>query len=226
VIEYRALLRPTLLALVGCVLAVVICYYFIDRPVAFFVHDHKIAKVEEFRWLTEPPPLVQSWSPFVLAILAVRRAVGPWQRWQHTLFLACVSLIVADQFRESLGDVCGRYWPETWHNDNPSLIGTGAYGFHPFETGDDVGSFPSGHAARIMAFATVFWLAMPRVRWLYGFITAPMLVALVAMNYHFVSDVIAGSVLGAIVGTWATALACINWVPLAPPVPGQTITAP
>jgi len=34
----------------------------------------------------------------------------------------------------------------------------------------------------------------------------PMLIALVAMNYHFVGDVIAGSTLGAIVGTFAVAL--------------------
>ena len=140
---------------------------------------------------------MQSWSPLVLVLLAIRRAFGPWRRWQHVLFVACVSLIVADQFRESLGDLCGRYWPETWHNNNPSLIGTGAYGFHPFEVGDDIGSFPSGHAARIAGFFAVFWLAMPRGRWLYAIVAVPMLVALVAMNYHFVGDVIAGSVLGA-----------------------------
>ena len=124
----------------------------------------------------------------------VRRAFGPWRRWQVALFLACVSLIVADQFRASLGDLCGRYWPETWHDNNTSLIGTGAYGFHPFEVGDDIGSFPSGHAARIMGFISVFWLALPRSRWLYAVVALPMLVALVAMNYHFVGDVVAGGV--------------------------------
>ncbi len=108
--------------------------------------------------------------------------------------------------RQSLGDLCGRYWPETWHDNNPSLIGTGAYGFHPFEVGDDVGSFPSGHAARIVGFLSVFWLAMARGRWLYIILGLPMLVALVAMDYHFVGDVVAGSALGAIVGVWAVAL--------------------
>jgi len=190
-----------------------------DRPVAYFVHQHKIEKIYEFRWLTEPPPLVQIWSPLLLTLLLVRRGWGPWQRWQHALFLACISLIVADQFRESLGDLCGRYWPETWRNNNPSLIGTGAYGFHPFETGDDTGSFPSGHASRILGFATVFWLAMPRGRWLYAVICPPMLVALVAMNYHFVSDVIAGSVLGAIIGAFAAKLADL-------PHSNATVTAP
>jgi membrane-associated phospholipid phosphatase len=207
---YGPLLRSSLIAISACAVAVIICYYFVDRPVALFVHDHGFAKIEEFRWLTEPPPLVQGWSPLVLVLLAVRRAWGPWKIWQHNLFVACISLIVADQFRQSLGDLCGRYWPETWHNNNPSLIGTGAYGFHLFEVSDDTGSFPSGHAARIFGFFSVFWLAMPRGRWLYAILAAPMCVALVAMNYHFVGDVIAGGVLGGAVGAWAAKLGGIS----------------
>ena len=201
--DFRTLLRHSFIALIACVFAVVFCYFFVDRPVAFFVHDHQFARIEEFRWLTEPPPLVQSWSPLVLVALAVRRAFGPWRRWQATFFLACVCVIVADQFRQSLGDLCGRYWPETWHDNNPSLIGTGAYGFHPFQVGDDVGSFPSGHAARIAAFFGVLWWMLPRGRLMYVVVAVPLLVALVAMNYHFVGDVVAGSVLGAIVAAWA-----------------------
>jgi membrane-associated phospholipid phosphatase len=202
--DLRVTLRLSLIGLAAATVATTFCYYFVDRRVAIFVHDHRIARFEEARWLTEPPPLVQAWAPLVLVVLVLRRAFGRWRRWQHALFVACVSLIVADQFRESLGDLCGRYWPETWHNNNPSLIGTGDYGFHPFQVGDDVGSFPSGHAARICSFATVFWIAMPRGRWLYVIVAAPMLVALVAMNYHFVGDVIGGGMLGGIVGVWAT----------------------
>jgi len=116
-------------------------------------------------------------------------------------------LILADEFRTSLGDVCGRYWPETWSDNNPSLIGNSRYGVHPFQRGDDIGSFPSGHAARILGFATVWLIAMPRSRVIGAVLCAAMLVSLVAMNYHFVSDVIAGSVLGGIVATYATHLA-------------------
>jgi membrane-associated phospholipid phosphatase len=36
---------------------------------------------------------------------------------------------------------------------------------------------------------------------------APMLVSLVLMNYHFVSDVIAGSVLGGLIAMYAAHLA-------------------
>ncbi len=73
--------------------------------------------------------------------LGCQTSVGAIFAMAKGLPVACISLIVADDFRISLGDVFGRYWPETWTHDNPSLIGTGTYGFHPFQRGDDVGSF-------------------------------------------------------------------------------------
>jgi membrane-associated phospholipid phosphatase len=121
-----------------------------------------------------------------------------------------LSLIVADEFRTSLGSLCGRYWPETWFDHNPSLIGTGTYGFHPFQWGDDIGSFPSGHAARILGFMGVWWIAWPRGRIFLAAVSLPMLASLVAMDYHFVSDVIAGSVIGGIVAAYATFLADLD----------------
>jgi membrane-associated phospholipid phosphatase len=208
--EYRRLLCCTLITITLCIVAVLVCYFWIDRPVAFFVYRNHINTIQVLRWFTYPPPEVQNWSALVLTILVVRRACGPFLRWQKVLLVACLSLIVADDFRISLGDVCGRYWPETWTHDNPSLIGTGTYGFHPFQRGDDIGSFPSGHACRILGFAAVWLIAMPRSRTVQIVVIvlcAPMLVSLVAMNYHFVSDVIAGSVLGGLVGTYAAHLA-------------------
>jgi len=206
-----ATFRPTLLrsgvAIAITAILVFVCYFFIDRPVAFYVHDHGLAQYQLFKWLTYPPPWAQDWSPLVLTLLVIRRAWGPFTRGEKALFVALVSLIIADQFRTSLGDVFGRYWPETWHDNNPSLIGNGTYGFHPFQLGDDVGSFPSGHSARILGFAWVWWLAMPRLRVLLAMVCLPMLASLVLMNYHFVGDVVAGSVLGAVVATCAWVLA-------------------
>ena len=207
--EYRRLLRRTLIFVALCIGAVLVCYFWIDRPVAFFVYRHHSNTVRVFRWLTYPPPEVQNWSALVITILVVRRGWGPFLRWQKVLLVACLSLIVADDFRISLGDVFGRYWPETWTHDNPSLIGTDTYGFHPFQRGDDIGSFPSGHACRILAFAAVWMIAMRRSRTVQVVavvLCAPMLVSLVAMNYHFVSDIIAGSVLGGLIATYAAHL--------------------
>jgi membrane-associated phospholipid phosphatase len=208
--ELLLLLRRTLLTLGIGALAVVLCYYWVDRPVALFVHKQAVARIPGMVWLTYPPPVIQSWSPLLLAMMIVSRAWGPWRKWQLTLLVAGISLIVADQFRESLGDLCGRYWPETWHDNNPSLIGNGTYGFHPFHAGDDTGSFPSGHAARILGFVAVLWIGAPSGRLIYAIVSLPMLIALVAMNFHFVSDVIAGSVLGGIVGAYAAMLSGLS----------------
>ena len=58
-----------------------------------------------------------------------------------------------------------------------------------------------------MGFGGVWMIAMPGTRAIALVLSVPMLVRLVAMNYHFVSDVIAGSVLGAVIATYAVHLA-------------------
>ena len=50
-------------------------------------------------------------------------------------------------------------------------------------------------------------IAMPGTRLIVMVLAIPMLLSLVAMNYHFVSDVIAGSVLGALIAANAAHLA-------------------
>ena len=50
-------------------------------------------------------------------------------------------------------------------------------------------------------------IAMPGTRVVALALSVPMLVSLVAMNYHFVSDVIAGSALGALIAAYAVQLA-------------------
>jgi membrane-associated phospholipid phosphatase len=211
--DYLGLLRGSLSVLAASLAIILVCYFWIDQPIAFYVHDHGIEKIQVFKWLTYPPPLLEDWSPVALVLLMVRRVRGPFSRWQKTLVDACVSLVVADTFRTSLGELLGRYWPETWFDNNPSLIGNGTYGFHPFQWGDDVGSFPSGHAARILGFASIWWIAMPRCRAICVLLCLPMVVSLVAMNYHFVSDVVAGGTLGGIVGAYATTLSKLRFCP-------------
>ncbi len=72
--NFRSLFIHTLMALAACAVLTLICYFFVDRPVAYFVHRHELAQFREMRWLTEPPPLLQSWSPLVLVLLLIRRA--------------------------------------------------------------------------------------------------------------------------------------------------------
>jgi membrane-associated phospholipid phosphatase len=200
---FSRLLQRALVALLLCGALVTVCYWLVDRPVASFVHQHKLSSHAALRWLTVPPPIVQAWTPVVLVAFAMRRAFGPFRRSELTMLTACVSLIVADQFRESLNYAFGRYWPETWIDNNPSFIRDGAYGFHPFHEGSAYGSFPSGHMARTLGFAAVIWISYPGWRWACVLATLAVAAGLVGMNYHFVGDVIAGSFVGGLVGCYA-----------------------
>jgi membrane-associated phospholipid phosphatase len=200
--DFGRLLRTTLAALLVCGVLVLLCYSLVDRPIAVYVHDQHFADYPILKWLTYPPPVLQAWVPVALAVLMIRRAWGPFRRWEWTLVAACVSMVLADQFRQSLAYAFGRTWPETWDDDNPSFIRDGAFGFHPFHGGIAYDSFPSGHAARTLAVAGVVWLAYPRWRWACVSAVAAVAAGLLGMNYHFVGDVIAGGFVGGIVAMY------------------------
>jgi membrane-associated phospholipid phosphatase len=205
--RFRGLFHRSLVALLLAAALVAACYFYIDRPFAWFIHNQRINSHEPLRWLTYPPPIVEAWTPVALVLLVVRRASGPFHQWELTLFAACVAMIVADQFRESLGYVFGRTWPGTFENNNPSLIKDGVFGFHFFHGGAGYSSFPSGHMARTLAVVAVYWIAYPRWRWLGILAAAAIAVGLLGMNYHFVGDVVAGSFVGALVGAYAAGFA-------------------
>jgi len=212
---YFPLFRRSLLALLAGSLLVVLCYFFVDRPVAFFVQEHGINRHELLKWLTYPPPYLEAWAPAVLVALAARRAWGPFAQWERTLLAACVSLLVALQFKESLKFIFGRAWPDTWVHDNLSLIRNDHYGFHWLGGIPEYASFPSGHTTRVVSVVAVCWIAYPGGRWLGAAATTTIAVSLIGMNYHFVGDVIAGGFVGGLVGTWTA-----HFCGLGPTAPG------
>ena len=111
--------------------------------------------------------------------------------------LVCLTTLAAVEAKDVLKFAFGRQWPETWVNNNPSWIGTHAYGFHPFHGGAGWASFPSGHTTAITAPCAALW---PHARrWRPALAALPCLVAvgLIGADFHFLSDCIAGAALGA-----------------------------
>jgi membrane-associated phospholipid phosphatase len=197
------LMRRVTVALPVCALLVTLAYLFVDRPVAWLVHDRHLNRFAVLEWMTHAAMAFDALAPVVVVLAAVRLAFAPLTRLERTLFAAAISLMVAVAFEYYLKFLFGRYWPETWVDGNPSLIRDNAYGFHPFHFGPAYSSFPSGHTARTVAVLWVIWGAYPRWAWLCIAATAAVVVGLVGMNYHFVGDTIGGAFLGAFTGMYA-----------------------
>jgi membrane-associated phospholipid phosphatase len=193
-------LRRLAVAFVLTIAAIAAAYVWIDRPVAYFAYAQLRPYRSIFHEMQRPPELFASiaFVVFVLAgyLVVLRR---PLNRPLAVLLLSGVSLGIGAIIKDQLKFVFGRTWPETWINNNPSLIRDGVSGFNFFHGGAGYASFPSGHMTATCAVISILWFAYPRWRPLYVLVIAVVAVGLMGANYHFVSDIIAGGFIG-----WST----------------------
>lgn len=198
-----------LAGLVGTSGAVAVSYFWLDRPIALWVHDH--LRFGQYSALTRfshwPDPLIPL-AIAALIILGVRAVVfrSLPANYQAATFVASLSVLITETLKNQLKFVFSRSWPESWMGNNPSFIRDGVYGFHFLQGGPDFQSFPSGHMAASCAVIAVLWIWYPRWRTVYFIATFVVGLGLVAANYHFLSDVIAGAFLGASIGWIASAV--------------------
>ncbi len=185
------------LALLICVGLVLIGYFYIDRPVAWFVYDHHLRRFGWLKYFTYLPDLlVFAATPILLLsplAISLPRLRGHWPR---TLLAMSLSLSIAVFIKNALKSLFGRAWPETWINHNLSLIHNHVYGFFWFQNSQAYHSFPSGHTTVTFAAMSVLWLSLPRWRWLAALICLLVIIGLLGMDYHFFSDIVAGAFLG------------------------------
>jgi membrane-associated phospholipid phosphatase len=196
--------RATVLILLW-LLAIALCIAFVDRPAARFAHD-VIGPHALLRWLTLPIEALVPASLVLLAGLALAMLRAPLPGSARLLLLACVSITITDAFGEALKRAFGRTWPDTWTNHNPSWIHDHVFGFFPFHGGAGWASFPSGHMFATTGFLGVLWLRAPAWRPLWGALVALVAIGLYGMDYHFISDIIAGTGLGAAVSSVVVSL--------------------
>jgi membrane-associated phospholipid phosphatase len=186
--------------------AVVICYLAVDRPLALFIHE-RVQYRPFFILVTFIPEPFLVVAALIIVSVGLRRMMGwPLSRPDAVALLWSIGLLVTVALKNFFKFAFGRTWPETWINDNPSFIRDGVYAFNPFHGGKGFAAFPSGHMAVICFAATVLWFCYPRLRAVYALLIAVVAIGLMGANYHFLSDVIAGSFLGISIGCLAVAL--------------------
>ena len=136
----------------------------LDQPIASFVHQNVTDKTI-FVWLHRLP------VAFLLLSLLVFVWCGfwaltnrPFSRVQSVGLTCSISFVTANFINNQFKYAFGRTWPDTWVQNNPSLIQNGVFGFNPFHGGPGFASFPSGHVAAVCAVITVLWSAYPSLR--------------------------------------------------------------
>jgi membrane-associated phospholipid phosphatase len=179
---------------------VVLSYLFLDRQVASGLRPYTHG-AQLFVWMTyivNPLiPLASIAAAFIGARALVRGSLTPGE----TLILRiCCALLVAYVLKDQLKYLFGRTWPETWINNNPSFFGDGTYGFFPLHGGAGYASFPSGHTTLIATVAGALWSLVPKLRWLGVALVLAVAAGLLGADYHWLSDIIAGGMLGVTTG--------------------------
>lgn len=195
---HKQLFKATLIAIITCIIVVWAGYFFVDKFVAFAVYRHHLMHYQIFQWLTHIPELFDALTFLFYIYFAIKFSCSVIKKIDRQFLMMANSIVIAGFLKAILKMIFGRYWPTTWINNNPSLIQNGAYGFHLLHIGSEYRSFPSGHTAVTFAAMTIVWIEFPRKRWLAVIIAVLVPIGLLGMNYHFVTDIIAGGTLGAI----------------------------
>jgi membrane-associated phospholipid phosphatase len=187
-----------LISLAGVSAAVIVSVLWLDRPIALLAYEW-FGHYRILQRLTETPSPFGSLEVLAFAILVVRWLLArPFGVIDIVANLCIVTLAVGDPLRSWLKFIFGRTWPAY---GQPSFIFEGAYGFHPFHGGPDFGSFPSGHAVAACAIAVIIWRYLPMLRALCAVSVAMTMVALLAGDFHFLSDIISGAFVGTSLST-------------------------
>ena len=194
--RFSAPLRNWCVGLAITATGVIASYLWLDQPIAFFVHRN-IADKTIFVWLQRIPVLFLLLSFFFLAWCGFSSLMDrPFSRVQSVGLACSISFIVTNFINNQLKYLFGRTWPDTWIENNPSLILNGVFGFNPFHGGLGFASFPSAHAAGVCSVMVVLWWSYPNWRPIYIACVAAVAIGLIGANYHFLSDVLGGMFVG------------------------------
>ena len=162
-----------------------------------------------FASLTHLPDLLLFvWLALMILFPVLLFAAGRFRRVSdvRAVVLISASFILASAVKMLLKLSFGRTWPETWIHNNPSLIRDGVYGFFPFHGGAGWSAFPSGHMTAVISVVAIGWHLWPRLAVGWIALAAGTAIGLVGLNFHFVSDVIAGGYVG------AASAAAVLWI--------------
>ena len=199
--EIRCAMAWLFFGTIGCIVA----YLWLDKPIAFWVFDNQLNHIYFLKQVRFIPVILAGMAFIAFFWLMFRFCQEKFGYKERTALLLVNAIALTYFFKSALKVIFGRYGPITLLHYKPSLFGVneGKYGFNWFHAGIGYGAFPSGHAAVMAAGMMALSLSYPKWRWFFFLLWVVVAINLVGMNYHFVSDVIGGGVLGVLLTYFA-----------------------
>lgn len=172
-------------------------YVYWDQPLVWFLHDHKSRGLFILKQGANTLPMLIDGFVFIFyCFFALHGFTSKKIKNTKKYLFVCNVIVITTFMKDGLKFIFGRYWPDTFMCNNPSLIEHHRHGFQWFHGGATSLSFPSGHAALMFAFATSMTLMFPRFRLLWFFMAILVSLCQIGLYYHYLSDVMAGALLG------------------------------
>lgn len=182
--------RAWQLSLALVTVAVLLCYRYVDLPVAEFFQSYRgtlfyrvtniLTRLGDGHWYLVPPLLLYLFYRKRSAIVA-----------RASLFLFATTA-ASGILVNLLKILFGRFRPKLYFSE-------GLYGFDWFRTGHAYNSFPSGHSTTVIGAWLAFALIAPKYRLLFLSVGALLALTRAAVTAHYMSDILAGGFLGATV---------------------------
>ena len=194
-VHLRHIIKVLLLSLI----AIVIAYFFLDKPLVFWAYHHHLRQYVIFDYLTKIAVVFAALPILIYPYVTVRFFYRKFFTAENFLLALVNSIVISVFLKNTFKLICSRYWPMTWKGANLSLIQNHVYGFNWFKFSSLNSSFPSGHATITFAGMTVIALFFRKTGWIVWPIALCVALGLLADYYHFLSDVIAGATLGYLV---------------------------
>lgn len=195
--RYPARLTAAAVAVGACVIA---CMALLDRPLALWL-DHQFGGTALYAACVRGFQVVDGLGLAGVAILVVG---GAWRtadakapqfvrRLVDALLAAGVMLALTLFLKWAIGR----------SQVDPAFLRDHVYAFHPFRGGLDFRAFPSATMAVSSAFLFAWGVTRPRDRVAAGWVLSVLALAILVTNGHWLSDIVAGTFLGASFGAAA-----------------------
>ncbi len=176
------------------ILSVILCNYYLDAKIALFVHDI-IHRNKIFASYTSDIPDVLMYFVFAVTAISAYLYICRSKKGisdQKTLLFKVRALVAPFSYilKSASKVLFGRIQTRAWLNRH-SL-----YGFNWFHGEKPFDGFPSGHMVVCVALLASLWRLYPKYKIGYLLTAIILACALIATNYHFLGDVLAGIYLG------------------------------